>query len=82
MSLINNLRGDVCSLQVSTIFTVEDSYESKTPFLIKNISTDTVELAVKLAGMTDYITTTFEPGWNPEICVGVQGVTSDIQLGR
>ncbi len=52
-------------------------------FNIKNEGTSAVELSVQLAGMKDgeFITTKFDPGWNPEIVrVVKQSALGDISL--
>ena len=52
-------------------------------FNIKNEGASAVELSVQLAGMKDgeFITTKFDPGWNPEIVrVVKQSALGDINL--
>lgn len=56
------------------------------PFNIKNDGTESVTLQVTLDKMADgeYVTTKFEPGWNPEIVKEVKSCTpssDDLKYG-
>ena len=79
---IANRTGELCSLQVSRLENISGDYTSSTPFLIKNISGDQLELEIKPVGNADYITTILDEGWNPELCIGVKGTAEgQIQIG-
>lgn len=71
---VANRMGEYCSLQISSLKDLTGDYESKSPFLIKNLSSDSITLNIKCVNNADYISTTIDPGWNPEICVGIKGV--------
>lgn len=81
---IMNRMGEYCSLQISQLKDIEGDYESKSPFLIKNISGDSLQLQLKLVNNSSYIETFIDEGWNPEICEGVKGITGKglIQIGK
>lgn len=46
-------------VQVGTLWNIEDTYVSRTPFCIKNISDENITLSVRLYGMTESIETVF-----------------------
>lgn len=70
-------------VQVGTLWNIEDTYVSRTPFCIKNISDENITLSVRLYGMTELIETVFYPGWNIELVTEVKGAPSGvIQGGR
>ena len=52
------------------------------PFMIKNNTEDNIQATVLLCGNSETITTTFYPGWNPEIVRAVEGaVAGKLQWG-
>ena len=64
--------GEVVSAQIGIMGKIElqDSnfyLADGQPFNVKNDGDESISLEIKLAGMEDFIETTFEPGWNPEI---------------
>lgn len=75
----------VNSLQIAVMQTVSSvPYKTDEGFLIKNDSDEPVELEVNLLGMDEgvYITTSFSPGWNPEIVREIKsGTVTDIKVG-
>lgn len=85
MNTIINKSDQVNSLQIGVMGTVSAApFSIKTGFLIKNDSEDPVELEVNLLGMTpgEYITTSFAPGWNPEIVREIHsGTVTNIKYG-
>lgn len=58
------------------------SLPDNTPFNIKNDSEDPVSVEVRLGMMSsgDTVTTTFEPGWNPEIVLEVIEPSDSVDL--
>ena len=53
------------------------------PVLIKNITQDEVQVQVKLCKMASFVTTTFYPGWNPELVVALKAVSANtLQYGN
>lgn len=84
---IYNRDGVACSLQYSVIGDIETSEEvfqlpGLQSFNIKNIGSDPITLKVMLAGMDEYVDTTFYPGWNPEIVIKIEtNNESDLQYG-
>ena len=84
---IYNRDGVACSLQYSVIGDIDTSGETfQLPnlqsFNIKNNGGNAVELSVKLAGMEEFVTTKFQPGWNPEIVIEIEtNNESDLQYG-
>lgn len=78
--LINKL-GEYCSPQVSYLEDVNGTYESKSPFVVKNNNDDPVWVEIIPASQKEYIKTLIDPGWNPELCIGVKGA-SNLQIGR
>lgn len=77
---LQNIEGDICSLQISSLENISGDYTGK-PFLIKNVSDESQEVEIMLANNYDWITTIIEPGWNPEICTGIKNA-QNIQIGR
>ena len=73
-----------CSLQITHIENLQEyNQEIDHIFLIKNLSESPIRLTVILAD-GNQIETTFSPGWNPELCLGIiSGNTdiSNIQIG-
>lgn len=45
------------------------------PVLLKNISGEDIDVEIRPAGMSTFITTVLCPGWNPELVTGVKGAT-------
>lgn len=54
--------------------------EAKQAFLIKNDTEDNVQLTVTLVS-GDQVTTTFYPGWNPELVIIVQDEVEGLKYG-
>lgn len=87
---MNNKSGEMCSPQIAKMgvidiasgnFSFPDSGQS---FLIKNDGEVAVFLSVKLAGDTEFVTTRFEVGWNPEIVAEIQqdaSIQSNLKWG-
>ena len=51
-------------------------------FLVKNITEGNIQLQVRPAGQSEFITTVLYPGWNPEIYSEVKGVLANtLQYG-
>lgn len=72
---MNTRSGESVSAQIGRMGTIEDLANADfqlvdgQPFNVKNDGDNPVILAVQLAGMNDgdFVETTFEVGWNPEI---------------
>lgn len=77
-----NIKGDICSMQISQLEDVSGDYESGTPFLIKVKGDSVITAELKLLKNKDYIETELYPGWNSEICKGIRGASGEIQIGR
>jgi hypothetical protein len=67
------------SVQVTHLYAVaQERYVNKrNPFLIKNISDETIEAKIYPAAMLEDssitpITTVLQPGWNPELVIGIE----------
>ena len=75
----------VASIQVAYMAAVpETPFVVESGFLIKNDSDEPVELEVRLVNMAEneYVTTSFAPGWNPEIVREIKsGTITDIKWG-
>ena len=69
------IMGEITGLQDSD-FSLADGQ----PFNVKNDGTESVSLEIKLAGMEDFIETTLEPGWNPEIIKEIKQSSLDLNL--
>lgn len=87
MSIIYNLNRDGNSLQVSLLKDIPAGdfqiSQGQNPALIKNITNTDLVLEVKLARNSDYVSTVFYPGWNPELVVAIKGVTENtLQYGN
>jgi len=53
------------------------------PFLLKNDGTDNVTLEVKYANGTGWISTVFQPGWNPDQIKAIKtNATAGLTLKR
>ena len=87
-----NRQGSIVSAQISIMGSIDISDSDfiidsgHYDFNIKNDSEIPVVLNVRLAGMPEgeYVSTTFYPGWNPEIVKAVQQdgtVTTDLKWG-
>ena len=87
-----NRQGATVSAQISVMGSIDISdsdfliNSGYCDFNIKNDSEIPVVLNVRLAGMPEgeYVSTTFYPGWNPEIVKAVQQdgtVTTDLKWG-
>lgn len=87
-----NRQGATVSAQISVMGSIDISDDDfminngKYDFNIKNESDEPVVLNVRLAGMDEeeYVSTTFYPGWNPEIVKAVQmdsSVGTDLKWG-
>lgn len=75
----------VASIQIAYMAAVpETPFAVESGFLIKNDSDEPVELEVSLLNMApnEFVTTSFEPGWNPEIVRAIKsGDVSNIKWG-
>lgn len=78
------------SLQISIMgnvaavaeFSISDGMGDKKPFLLKNITEDSIQVEVVLAGMEEPITTTIYSGWNVELVKQVNNAVADtLQYG-
>ena len=60
-----------------------NGFEPNFTFLIKNNTDSNLLVNIKLANNEEYIITTIYPGWNPEICSGINylGSLGDLQFG-
>lgn len=69
------------SLQVSYLgaFISTGKRQIGVPFLIKNITDNILNVEIRPASSEEWITTTIYPGWNPEICIGVNISDETIQ---
>lgn len=85
MNAIINKSDQVNSLQIGVMGEINNvPFSMRTGFLIKNDSDEPIELEVNLLGMDPavYITTSFSPGWNPELIREVKsGDVSNIKYG-
>lgn len=80
---VGNGNGVPVSLQVSRLGTLNSNFYSDKPFLIKNITEDNITAEVRLANSTNFISTVFYPGWNPELIIEVKSVPSNaLQYGN
>lgn len=82
-----NRNGDVVSAQVSCMGVITlnagQNFSLKgRPFQIKNEADSPVTLEVSLKGMAEgeFVTTTFDTGWNPEICREVKTTSAAVDL--
>lgn len=87
MSTIYNLNNDANSLQVSKLKNVPagDFFigKGRNPVLIKNITDDNITIETRLYNDTDFVTTVFYPGWNPELVAELKNVTvNTLQYGN
>lgn len=68
---------------VTNLATADFVPTTSTPFLIKNDGTDAVTLEVKYANGTDWISTKFQVGWNPDVVKAIKtNATAGITLLR
>ena len=84
---LQNLNGNGMSLQISKLKAIEnldttdfdwkDGEGQQVPFLIKNDGDDDIELEVLMWDDSEYVSTLFTAGWNPEL---VRAVKHDISL--
>ena len=74
--MLVNKDDKLVSLQVSTLKDMpQGNFVSKNGyFLVKNITEDTIDAEVKLAGNKDYIVTPLYSGWNVEIIEAIKNV--------
>jgi hypothetical protein len=79
--------GAATTLQIATMGTIANlavadfALAGSALFMLKNDGPAQVELQVKLANSADWITTKFDPGWNPEILKAVKtNASADINL--
>lgn len=77
---LESLSGKEYSLQITHLENLTNDIESTIPFLVKNVSGAAQTLNVKLAENEDYIETVFDPGWNPELLVGIK-YADGLQIG-
>ena len=78
------------SLQISEMGVIdissnEFSLDGGRYFLVKNDNTEAVELTIALAEKpSEYVTTLFQPGWNPEMVVKISANSSvsNLKYGR
>lgn len=78
------------SLQISEMGVIdissnEFSLDGGRYFLVKNDNTEAVELTIALAEKpSEYVTTLFQPGWNPEMVVKISASSSvsNLKYGR
>lgn len=87
MSTLYNLNNDGNSLQVSKLKNVPagDFFigKGRNPVLIKNITDDNITIETRLYNDTDFVTTVFYPGWNPELVAELKNVTANtLQYGN
>ena len=79
---MENNGGKTVSLQISEMGVIdissnEFSLDGGRYFLVKNDNTEAVELTIALAnGPSQYVTTLFQPGWNPEMVVKISANSS------
>lgn len=52
------------------------------PFLVKNDGTDNVTLEVKYANGTAWVSTVFQPGWNPDVIKAIKTNAATLNLKR
>jgi hypothetical protein len=71
------------SLQVSVLRNIPAGYFNPgIGFLVKNITEENMQLQVRPAGQSEFITTVLYPGWNPEIYSEIKGVLANtLQYG-
>lgn len=76
------ISGQRTSLQVGELGNIPSGdFNPGFQFLVKNITEDNIKLTVITAKGTE-IETILYPGWNPEILIGLKGVTeSQLQYG-
>ena len=86
---MENNGGKTVSLQISEMGVIDISSEFSLDggryFLVKNDNTEAVELTIALAGNpSQYVTTVFQPGWNPEMVVKISANSSvsNLKYGR
>lgn len=79
--------GAATTLQIATMETITNlantdfALPGNALFMLKNDGPAQIELQVKLANSLDWITTKFDPGWNPEILKSVKtNASADINL--
>lgn len=84
-----NRKGDRPSPQISEMGAIDISTEDFSlsnggVFCLKNDNADSVTLEVKLPHTSEWISTVFQPGWNPEILVAVkaQAGVSNLKWGN
>lgn len=69
------------SLQIAHLKNISGDYRQMPPFVIKNLGEEAIELEVCMVSEPeDYIKTTFDPGWNPELIVAVKDA-ENLQIG-
>lgn len=82
---VYNIDGVSNSLQVSIMGKIpEGDFKSINgdPFLIKNVTEENITINIRPYNNSEKIQTVLYPGWNPELCVEVFGVTEDqLQYG-
>lgn len=85
MSKIETRSNVATSLQVAYIGEVSSTpFKLDLGFCVKNDGEDPVDLEVNLIGMDPgvYVTTSFAPGWNPEIVREIKsGTVTNIKYG-
>lgn len=71
------------SLQVSVLRNIPaGGFNPGIGFLVKNITEENIQLQVRPAGQSEFITTVLYPGWNPEIYSEIKGVSANtLQYG-
>ena len=71
------------SLQVSVLrYIPAGDFNPGIGFLVKNITEENIQLQVRPAGQSEFITTVLYPGWNPEIYSEIKGVLANtLQYG-
>lgn len=71
------------SLQVSVLRNIPaGDFNPGIEFLVKNITEGNMQLQVRPAGQSEFITTVLYPGWNPEIYSEIKGVLANtLQYG-
>lgn len=76
------ISGQRVSLQVGDIQNIPSGdFIPGFPFLVKNITENNITVTVITAKGTE-IQTVLYPGWNPEVLIGIKGVTeSQLQYG-
>lgn len=70
-------RGVATPIQITkageiTDLTTADFTLGGSAFLVKNDGTEAVSLSVKYVHNDDFITTSFSPGWNPDVIVAIE----------